>query len=68
MGRAKDMTRKQFNEALARRGWRKVLLWIDIGNGRSIGMVMREGARGFKINLRASLASAIRESERELPR
>ena len=58
MNRPRDMTRNQFNTALQRRGWRKVLLWIEVGNGRSIGMVMVGG----KINRRASLAHAIRES------
>lgn len=60
----KDMTRKEFNAAIARRGWRKVLLWINIGDGHSIGMVMRKGSRGYKINLRASLAHAIQESNK----
>lgn len=60
MQRPKDMTRAQFNAALKRRGWRKVLVWIDIGGGHSIGMVMIGG----KINLRASLAEAIKQSEK----
>lgn len=59
MKRPRDMTRAQFAAALKRRGWRKVLLWVDVGGGRSIGMVMIGG----KINLRASLAHAIRESQ-----
>lgn len=59
--RLRDMTRREFNDALRRRGWRKVLVWIEIGTGRSIGMVMIGG----KINLRASLAHAIRESQKE---
>jgi hypothetical protein len=54
----RDMTAKELRAALERRGWRKVLLWIDIGGGRSIGMV----AIGGKINRRASLAHAIREA------
>jgi hypothetical protein len=56
------MTRKEFNSAIARRGWRKVLLWIEIEGGRSIGVVMRKGPRGWEVNLRASLAHAIREA------
>jgi hypothetical protein len=60
----KDMTRMEFNAALQRRGWRKVLVWIDIGHGHSIGLVMRKGSRGYKINLRASLAHAIQQSEK----
>lgn len=55
----RDMTRREFDAALRRRGWKKVLVWIDVGGGRSIGMVMVGG----KINRRASLAHAIRESE-----
>jgi hypothetical protein len=54
MRAARDMTRAQFEAALKRRGWRKVLLWIEIGGGRSIGMVMING----KLNRRASLAYA----------
>lgn len=54
------MSRAAFDAALKRRGWRKVLLWIDVGGGVSIGMVMVNG----KINRRASLAHAIAESER----
>jgi len=56
----RDMTANELRLALARRGWRRVLLWIDIGGGRSIGMVMV----GNKINRRASLAHAIRESQK----
>jgi hypothetical protein len=52
------MTRSQFEAALKRRGWRSVLLWIEIGNGRSIGKVMING----KFNRRASLAHAAREA------
>ncbi len=58
----RDMTRAQLDAALKRRGWRRVLLWIDVGGGRSIGMVMVGG----KINRRASLAHAIRESEKPI--
>ena len=61
---SRDMSRREFVTALHRRGWRKVLMWIDIGNGHSIGMLMSKGRRGFKVNLRASLAHAIREAER----
>lgn len=62
MRAARDMTRAEFSAALKRRGWRRVLLWIDVGGGRSKGMVMING----RVNLRASLALAIRESEKEL--
>jgi hypothetical protein len=55
----RDMTRAQFDAALKRRGWRKVLLWIEVGNGHSIGMVMNLNG---KINRRASLAHAIRQA------
>lgn len=61
---ARDMSRKEFNAALTRRGWRRIMMWIEIGGGRSIGMVMRKGARGYKTNLRASLAQAIREANK----
>jgi hypothetical protein len=60
---ARDMTAKQFNAALSRRGWRKVLMWVDIGAGRSIGMIMIKGMHGYKVNYRASLAHVIREAE-----
>jgi len=56
----RDMTRAQFNAALRRRGWTKVLLWIDIGGGHSIGMTLING----KVNLRASLARAINEDKK----
>ena len=58
MRAARDMTRAQFEAALKRRGWRKVLLWIEIGGGRSIGMVMING----KLNRRASLAYAAQQA------
>ena len=59
------MTKAQFNAALKRRGWRKVLMWIDINNGTSTGMVMINRGRGYKTNYRASLAKAITEAEKE---
>jgi hypothetical protein len=55
MKRPPDMSRAQFRAALQRRGWKQVLLWIDVGGGHSIGMVMIDG----KMNRRASLAHAI---------
>jgi hypothetical protein len=58
MRAVRDMTRVQFDAALKRRGWRKVLVWIEIGSGRSIGMVMING----KLNRRASLAYAARQA------
>jgi hypothetical protein len=68
MKRPPDMSSSQFRKALAARGWRKVLVWIDTGNGLSIGLVMING----KFNYRASLAHAIREvakqSEAQNPR
>lgn len=57
----RDMTRREFDAALKRRGWRKVLFWIEVGGGRSIGLVVINN----KINRRASLAHAIRESEKQ---
>ncbi|MDE2105419.1 MAG: hypothetical protein KGL39_49790 [Patescibacteria group bacterium] len=60
MKRPPDMSRKQFLSALRARGWKQVMWWVDIGGGRSIGLVLIGG----KINRRASLAHAIRESER----
>jgi hypothetical protein len=56
----RDMSLREFKAALARRGWRKVLMWIDIGGGQSIGMVMTNRGHGYKVNYRASLARAIR--------
>ncbi len=58
MRRPPDMSRRQFDAALKRRGWYKCLLWINIGNGQSIGVV----TVGGKINRRASLAHAIQRS------
>jgi hypothetical protein len=59
----RDMTRAEFKAALQRRGWRQVLMWIEIGPSGSIGMVMtRKGKRGWQVNRRASLAKAIREA------
>lgn len=64
MERPRDMTRAEFKAALRRRGWRQVLMWVDIGGGTSIGMVMlHKGRRGWTVDRRASLAKAIRESE-----
>jgi hypothetical protein len=60
---ARDMTEKQFKAALTRRGWRKVLMWIDLGRGHSVGLIMIKGPRGYKVNRRASLAHAIRTAE-----
>jgi hypothetical protein len=57
MRAARDMTQAQFEAALKRRGWRSILLWIDVGNGRSIGKIMING----KFNRRASLAYAARK-------
>ncbi len=62
----RDMTKREFTSALAKRGWRKVLMWIEIGGGRSIGMIMLKGPRGWQVNRRASLAHAIHEA-RALP-
>lgn len=60
MKRVRDMSRREFNAVLKRRGWRKVLCWIEIADGTSIGMILIGG----KINLRASIAyAAQRESE-----
>lgn len=57
--RPRDMTRRELDAALKRRGWRKVLVWIEIGGGHSIGMIMIAG----KINRRASLAYAIQQAK-----
>jgi len=58
MNRCKrDMTRDQFNAALRRHDMQKVLAWIEIPAGFSVGMVLING----KFNRRASLARAIRE-------
>ncbi len=56
----RDMTRAQFKAALQRRGWRKVLSWIEIDSSHSIGMVVVNN----KLHLRASLAKAIEASKR----
>lgn len=61
----RDMTRREFNAALRRRGFRKVLCWIDIGGGVNVCLVLRrKGRRGWQTDLRASLAYAIREAAR----
>lgn len=63
MRKHRDMTAREFSRALARRGFRKILLWIEIGpDGPSVGMVVNPNG---KINRRASLAHAIRRYEQE---
>jgi hypothetical protein len=61
----RDMTRKEFIKAVARRGWRKELMWITgtdkQGHTCGIGMVMTKRSNGWKTDYRASLAKAIRE-------
>jgi len=57
----RDMTRREFKQALARHGFRQVLLWMQDDTGKtgvSYGMVMN--TKG-KVLRRASLAKAIRE-------
>lgn len=59
----RDMSRKEFHAALRRRGWRQVLLWIEIPPApASIGMLMDR--RTGKTLYRASLAYAIRQFEK----
>lgn len=65
----RDMTRKEFRQAIARRGWRQELLWVTgtdkEGHICGIGMVMYKNGRGWKVNYRATLAKAIRELREE---
>ncbi len=53
--RTRDMSRREFKAALQRRGWRQVMVWIDIGGGRHSGMVFD---RKLGVRRRASLALA----------
>ena len=64
MKRPPDMTAAQFNAALKRRGWSKVLFWIHIPTltgSRGVGVIVNR--RTGKIMRRATLAHAIREAE-----
>lgn len=63
----RDMTEKQFQKALARRGWSLRLgLWIQVilpnGSSRLFGVVIDTKGR---IRRRASLASAIKKYDEE---
>jgi len=65
----RDMSRREFHAALARRGWRISLLWIvgmrdADGHSMGVGLVMSKKRGEWKIDRRASLAKAIRESKR----
>lgn len=65
MKRPPDMSRKQFQAALKARGMRQVVLWVELPDkSASIGMMLNMNG---KVNYRASLAKAIRESERVSP-
>lgn len=59
----RDMSRKEFQAALKRRGWRQVLLWVEIPGFGSVGTV--HNARTGKTLYRASLAHAIRSFEKK---
>lgn len=65
----RDMSRKEFRQAIARRGWRQELLWITgtdkDGHTCGIGSVMRRSGRGWITDRRAWLAKAIRELREE---
>ena len=65
----RDMTDREFRVALARHGFKipsPGIPWIAIGGGRHAGMVFDAKPRGgLRVNLRASLAWAIRRA-REL--
>lgn len=60
MKRPPEMSRKAFDAALKRRGWKKVLVWIDNNSGVSIGILYRRGKPCY----RASIAHAIAEFDR----
>jgi hypothetical protein len=64
----RDLTRDQFLSALRKRGFRKVLLWIEDTSGAcpgvSWGIVIRRGTGG--IMRRATLAKVIQEREAEI--
>lgn len=64
MKRPRDLTDRQFRAALRVRGWHFILGWIDIGNGVSVGAVLTRKRGGWKLDKRASLAKAIRETEK----
>ena len=61
----RDMTRAEFKQAIARRGWRQELMWVTgidkEGRTCGIGLVMSKRGREWKTNYRATLAKAIRE-------
>jgi len=63
MTRRRDMTQREFQAALRKRGWQLILGWIDGPRG-ACPVVFRAGARGkLRIDRRASLARAIRFHE-----
>ena len=61
----RDMSKKQFADALKKYGLRQCLLWVDCQAkpGRSIGIVM--SARTGKILRRATLAKVLKEFDCE---
>lgn len=69
MKRPPEMSRKAFQAALARRGFRQVLLWVQDTTGQvpgtSWGMVMHMNG---KTAYRATLAKVICERDAEIAR
>lgn len=60
----RDLTPAEFKRALDRHGFRLVLMWVEIGTDRSIGVVYRPNGRGgHRIDRRRTLARAIRAKE-----
>lgn len=58
----RDMTDHEFYDALKRRGYKIVLLWITrpADSSLSVGLVAKKRRGQWGINKRASLAKAIR--------
>jgi len=69
MKRPPEMTRKQFQAALKRNGFRQVLVWIEDTTGQvrgtSWGMVMHSSG---KMAYRATIAKVIRERDAQIDR
>lgn len=67
MKRPPEMSRKQFQAALARNGFKQVLVWISDTTGQvpgtSWGIVMH---RDGKVARRATLAKVLRERRAEI--
>ncbi len=68
MAATRDMTKKQFREALSKHGFRLGLFGVVIVDGTEIGAVLRSTSRGWKVDRRATLSRAITAARRQRER